>query len=31
MEGNNNHEEGGEIPLQNNQPWLVKDVVVIPG
>jgi hypothetical protein len=24
MEGNNNHEEEREIPLQNNQPWLVE-------
>jgi hypothetical protein len=31
MEGNNDHEEEREIPLQNNQPWLVGDVVAVPG
>jgi hypothetical protein len=31
MEGNNDHGEEMEIPLQDNQPWLVRDVVVIPG
>jgi hypothetical protein len=31
MEGNNDHGEEREIPLQDNQPWLVGDVVVIPG
>ena len=31
MEGNNNHEEEREIPLQNNQPWLAGDVVAILG
>ena len=31
MEGNNNHEEEIEISLQNNQPWLVGDAMVVPG
>jgi hypothetical protein len=31
MEGNNNHEEEREILLQNNQPWLVGDVMAFPG
>jgi hypothetical protein len=31
MEGNNDHEEEREIPLQDNQPWLAGDVVVVPG
>jgi hypothetical protein len=30
MEDNNNHEEERENTLQNNQPWLVGDVVAIP-
>jgi hypothetical protein len=31
MEGNNRHEEEREVPLQDNQPWLVGDIVVVPG
>jgi hypothetical protein len=31
MESNNDHEEEREIPLQKNQPWLVRDVVAVPG
>jgi hypothetical protein len=31
MEENNGQEEEREVPLQENQPWLVGDVVVIPG
>ena len=30
MEGNNNHEEEGEILLQKNHPWLARDAVAIP-
>jgi hypothetical protein len=30
MEDKKNHEEEGENPLQNNQPWLDKDIVAIP-
>jgi hypothetical protein len=31
MEGNNGREEEREVPLQDNQPWLVGDAVAIPG
>jgi hypothetical protein len=31
MEDENNHEEEMEILIQNNQPWLVGDVVAVPG
>jgi hypothetical protein len=31
MEGNNDREEEREVPLQENQPWLARDVVDIPG
>jgi len=31
MEGKNDPEEEREVPPQNNQPWLVKDAVAIPG
>jgi hypothetical protein len=31
MEGNNGHGEEREVPLQDNQPWLAGDDVVIPG
>jgi hypothetical protein len=31
MEGNNDHEEEREIPLQDNQPWLAGDAVAILG
>jgi hypothetical protein len=30
MEGNNKHDEEREIPQENNQPWLVGDVVAVP-
>jgi hypothetical protein len=31
MEENNDREEEREVPLQDNQPWLVGDAVAIPG
>jgi hypothetical protein len=31
MEGNNDHGEEREVPLQDNQPWLAGDAVAIPG
>jgi hypothetical protein len=31
MQGNNGHGEEREVPLQDNQPWLAGDIVVIPG
>jgi hypothetical protein len=31
MEGNNDHEEEREIPFQDNQPWLARDAIVVPG
>jgi hypothetical protein len=31
MEGNNDHGEEREIPLQDNQPWLVGDALSFPG
>jgi hypothetical protein len=31
MEGDNNHEEEREIPLKNNQPWLARITVAVPG
>jgi hypothetical protein len=31
MEGNNDHGEEREIPLQDNQPWLARDVMAILG
>jgi len=30
MEGNNKYEEEREIPLQNSQPWLARDALVVP-
>jgi hypothetical protein len=31
MEGNNGLEEEREVPLQDNQPWLTRNVVVVLG
>jgi hypothetical protein len=31
MEENNDHEEEGGNPPQNNQPWLARDALAIPG
>jgi hypothetical protein len=31
MDGNHGREEEREVPLQDNQPWLVGDAVAIPG
>ena len=31
MEGNTDHEEEREVPLQDNQPWLARDTMAIPG
>ena len=31
MEGNNGHGEEREVPLQDNQPWLTGDTVVVLG
>jgi hypothetical protein len=31
MEENNGREEEREVPLQDNQPWLARDAVAVPG